>query len=136
MDQTFKLKNGELLINDKGLLISDDARKQRLRWFFLSILWIFYGTGSVIRFIKMGDQFFLWTGLIIGISHLVVLVSTLLKTDKKELLFSEITLIKERKRFNRFIDIRLKNNRVRRIMPLDNSNDIFEKLEASLMTRQ
>lgn len=135
MAQTFKLKNGEILINNSGLIISDDARKQRLRWFLASILWISYATTCVIRFFQTGDQFLLWSGLVIGILQLVVFVLNMIKTDKKELLFSEIKSIKERKLFDRFIDIRLKNNRLRRITPEGNLKDILENLEAKVLAK-
>ncbi|MDY0104961.1 MAG: hypothetical protein RBS07_18660 [Lentimicrobium sp.] len=130
MIQTFKLKNGEISIDSDRLLISDDFKKQKRNKLLSSGLWIFYGIISVLRFLKTGDQFLLWTGLIIGIGHIVVFTLTLIKTDKKELLFSEIKSIKEKKIFNsRYIDIRLKNNKVRQLIPQDNFKDILELLK-------
>jgi hypothetical protein len=136
MTQTFRLKNGEILIKENGISISDDSTKQRRNRLLSSCLWIFYGTLSILRFLKTGDQFLLWTGLIIGVGHLIVLVLTLIRTDKKDLSFAEIKSIKETKYFNsRYIDLRLKNNKVRRIRPDDNLKEILEYLETNRMTR-
>ena len=136
MKQTFRLKNGEISIDSDRLLISDDYKKLKRNRLFSSCLWIFYGIVSVLRFLKTGDQFLLWTGLIIGIGHIVVLALTLIKTAKNELLFSEIKSIKEKKFFSsRFINIRLKNNKLRRIIPQDNLKEIIENLETNIATR-
>jgi hypothetical protein len=48
----------------------------------INALWIFYGILSVLRYFKTGDMFLLWTGLIIGVAHLVVFLWTFFKSEK------------------------------------------------------
>ncbi len=49
---------------------------------FISGLWIFFAMMSILRFYKTGDEFLLWSGLIIGIGHIVVILRIALKTTK------------------------------------------------------
>jgi membrane protein implicated in regulation of membrane protease activity len=43
-----------------------------------SVIWIIFATASIIRHIKNGDSFLLWSGIIIGALHLGALLYWLL----------------------------------------------------------
>jgi membrane protein implicated in regulation of membrane protease activity len=47
-----------------------------------SIIWMIFGIFSLLRYLQTGDQFLLWTGLIIGIGHLFIILRSLFKTLK------------------------------------------------------
>jgi hypothetical protein len=116
MIQTFKLKNGELSFEEDKIVITDSAKKQNRNWLISSGVWTVYGILSVLRYFKTGDPFLLWTGLFIGIAHFVILVRTLFRSAKSEILRSEIVSWEIKQRFgNRFLDIRLKENKTRRV---------------------
>jgi hypothetical protein len=80
MTQTFKLKKGEILFDRDKIIISDDAVKQKRQTLLTSSLWTFFGTISVLRYLKTGDKFLLWSGLLIGIGHFLIVVWTLSRT--------------------------------------------------------
>jgi len=128
MTQTYNIKNGEISFDDEKIVIKDDAKKQfRLR-LFSSIMWTFYGLFSVLRSMKTGDQFLLWTGLLIGIAHFVILMFTLFRSTKSEVRKSEILSLELKERMgNKFLDIKLAGNKIRRVSQIDS---IYDELEA------
>ena len=132
MKHTFKLKKGEILFDDDKIIIKDDAKKQRGLALLSSSMWTIYGTLSVLRYFKTGDQFLLWTGLFIGIAHFVVFILNLRRTVKSEIPFDGIKSIKVKQRFsNEFLDIKLKNSRLRRVILADNETELEEYIETN-----
>ncbi|WP_395048040.1 hypothetical protein [Flavobacterium sp.] len=125
MTQTFKLKEGEISFETDKVKISDNSRKHNIISLISSGIWTIYGTISVLRYLKTNDQFLLWSGLFIGISHFVILILNLLRSNQSEILFDDIKFIKVKQRFGRdFLDIKLKNNRLRRVIGIENSQDL------------
>jgi hypothetical protein len=132
MKQTFKLKKGEILFDDSKIIIKDDAKKQRYTALLSSSMWIIYGTLSVLRYFKTGDQFLLWTGLLIGIGHFVLFILNLHRTAKSEIPIDGIKSLKVKQRFsNEFLDIKLKNSRLRRVALSDNESELEEYIETN-----
>jgi hypothetical protein len=135
MTQTFKLKKGEILFDDDKIIIKDDAKKQRNLTLLSSSMWTIYGTTSVLRYFKTGDQFLLWTGLFIGIAHFVIFILNLRRTVKSEIPFDGIKSLKVKQRFsNEFLDIKLKNSRLRRVILADNETELEEYIETNFRT--
>ena len=136
MKQTFKLKKGEILFDEDKIFIKDDAKKQRNLTLLSSSIWTIYGTLSVLRYFKTGDQFLLWTGLFIGIAHFVVFILNLRRTVKSEIPFDGIKSLKVKQRFsNEFLDIKLKNSRLRRVILADNETELEEYIETNFRTK-
>lgn len=134
MKQTFKLKNGEILFQDDKIIIIDDAKKQRYMQLFSSSIWTVYGIISVFRYLKTNDQFLLWLA-IIGILHFVILIPNLLRSNQSEILFDNIKSLKFNLRFGRgFLDIKLKNNRLRRVIGIENSQEIEEYVKLNIVS--
>ena len=132
MIQTFKLKKGEILFDEDKIIIKDDAKKQKRLTLLSSSMWTIYGTLSILRYFKTGDQFLLWTGLFIGIAHFVVFILNLRRTVKSEIPFDGIKSIKVKQRFsNEFLDIKLKNSRLRRVILADNETELEEYIETN-----
>ncbi len=122
--QSYKIKNGEISFDKESIVIKDNAKKQYWYLIVLSILWIFYGVISILRYQKTGDNFLLWTGLIIGIAHLVVLIMTLFKSTKAEFNRTEIISIQLKQRLNnKFLELKLTGNKIRRVNQIDNIYD-------------
>jgi hypothetical protein len=125
MTHTFKLKQGEITFEPGKVKISDNSKKQNVSQLWSSGIWTIYGTLSVLRYLKTGDQFLLWTGAFIGIAHFVIFILNLLRSNQNEILFDDIKAIKVRRRFsNEFLDISLKNNRIRRVIGVENSKEL------------
>ena len=131
--QTFHLERGDLKFEGDKITITDNAKKKSRTTFFISGLWTLYGILSVFRYLKTGDEFLLWTGLIIGLGHGIVIVGTLFRSVQSEINLNEVKSIKIKQRFsNEFLDIKLKNNRIRRVSQIDQMGDLEEYIEAHL----
>lgn len=135
MTQTFKFNKAEISFENDKIIISDDAKQQLRRTQFTSGIWVLYGTLSILRFLKTGDQFLLWSGLIIGLGHLVVFVMILFRSTQSEIPLDDIKSIKVKKRFNNSsLDIRLKSNRLRRVLRIEETEDLKKYVETHLNT--
>jgi hypothetical protein len=121
MRQPFKLEKGEILFEEDRIIITDDAEKQKRLRLLTSSSWVFFGVFLIQRFLKNGDQFLLWTGLLIGIGHFLIVVVTLFWTTQSEISLNDVKSMKVKQRLgNKFLDIKLKNNRLRRVFRVDN----------------
>lgn len=133
MTQTFKLKKGEISFEADKVKISDNSRKQNIIQLFSSAIWTIYGIISVLRYLKTGDQFLLWTGLFIGTAHLIIFILNLLRSNQSEINLDDIKSVKVKKRFNNeFLDIRLKNNRLRRVSGIENIRQLEEYIKSNI----
>ena len=125
MDKTFELKKGKIVFGEDKIIITDNARKQRIQFLIISGLWVFYGTMSVLRYLKTGDQFLLWTGLLIGIAHFLLFVVYLFRSVKSEISMNDVKSMKLKSRFgNDFLDIKLNSGRVRRIIQIEDRDEL------------
>lgn len=125
MKQTFTLKKGKITFEGDRITISDNAKRQRWWTIFSSGLWIIYGSATILKYLKTGEEFILWSGILIGSVHLLIIIKTLLRTVKNEIWLNEVKTIKVKHRFNnQFLDIRLKNNRLRQVIQFDDAYEI------------
>lgn len=136
MKQTYKLKNGEISFDDEGIIILDNAKKQYRVRVLSSTLWTFYGISSVLRYMKTGDQFLLWTGLFIGIAHFTILILTFFRSTKNEIKMDDIKSLELKQRFgSNFLDIKLVGNKVRRVNQIDIINhELKQYIETNFKT--
>jgi hypothetical protein len=133
MTQTFKFNKAEISFENDKIIISDDAKQQLRRTQFTSGIWVIYGTLSILRFLNTGDRFLLWSGLIIGLGHLVVFVMILFRSTQSEIPLDEVKSIKVKKRFNNSsLDIRLKSNRLRRVLRIEETEELKKYVETHL----
>lgn len=130
MNQNFKLNKGEISFENDKIIISDDAKQQLQRTQLTSGIWVFYGTMSILRYLNTGDRFLLWSGLIIGLGHFVIFIMILFRSTQNEIPINEIKSIKIKKRFsNSSLDIRLKSNRLRRVLKIDETDELKKYIE-------
>jgi len=133
---TFKTNKSEISITDEKIEIRDKEKKLIQYVIISSICWIIFGITSIIRFSKTGDQFLLWTGMGIGIVNSVIIALVLLRTSKSEILKTDIKSIVFKQRMgNKFIDIKLMDNKIRRINQIDEIyEDVRKQLETNYQT--
>jgi hypothetical protein len=125
-EQVIKIGEGEIRLVEEKMIISDKIKRHYRFQLLSSMIWTFYGVTSVLRYLNTGDQFLLWTGLIIGVAHFVIFIMLLFRSTKNEIHKNEISSIKFNKRFgNTFLDIKLKSGRIRRISKI---GDISQEL--------
>ena len=123
------------MVSIAGISIVDDAKKQKRLTLTSSSMWTIFGIFSVLRYLKTGDQFLLWTGLVIGLGHFFIFVLTLSRTAQSEISLNDVKSVKARQRFNnKFLDIKLKNNRLRRVIRVDNS-ELIKYIETNYETK-
>ena len=136
MTQTFKLKKGEITFENDKITISDDAKKQK--WILTAILCFgaIYGFLTLLRSYKTGDQTFLWFGLLLCLLNILVLIPWFLRSVRSQISLDEVKSMKVRQRNgNKFLDINLKNNRLRRVIRVDNSDELNQYIEMNISTK-
>jgi hypothetical protein len=133
MKQIFKLKKGEIVFDEDKIIIKDDAKKQK--W-MLSLILCFatiYAIETFLKYFKTGDNFDFWFGLIVGSVGILVLVIWLLRSVRSEIPLIEVKSLKLNQRFNNeFLDINLKNNRLRRVSQVENIEELDKFIETNI----
>jgi hypothetical protein len=136
MTQTFKLKKGEILFDDDKIFIKDDAKKQKLMLSLIICFGTIYGIETFLKYFKTGNNFDFWYGLIIGLVGILTLILWLLRSVRSEIPLIEVKSIKLNQRFNnKFLDIRLKNNRLRRVIRVDNLEELDKFIEMNIRSK-
>jgi hypothetical protein len=131
--EKFKIEKGEISFETDKIRILDNSKKQNLLQLLSSGIWTIYAILSVLRYLKTGDQFLLWTGLFIGMANFVIFILNLIRTNQSEILFDDIKSIKVKRIFgNEFLDIKLKNNRLRRVSGIEDSIKLEEYIKSNI----
>ena len=65
MQKKFNIHKGEISFLENGLEINDQGRRSKRIYIIMGVCWIVYGILSLLRYQKTGDQFLLWSGIII-----------------------------------------------------------------------
>ena len=65
MHKKFNIHKGEISFLENGLEINDQGRWSKRIYIIMGVCWIVYGILSLLRYYKTGDQFLLWSGIII-----------------------------------------------------------------------
>lgn len=136
MKQTFRLKKGEIVFDEDKIIINDDAKKQKWMLSLILCSGTLIGIMSFLRYFKTGIRFDLWYGLIICVLGILVLTMWLLRSVRSEISLKEVKSMKLKQRFNnKFLDIKLKNNRLRRVIRVDNSEELNQYIETNIRTK-
>lgn len=116
MEKELALEKGTVQLSDDKILIQDDARREHIMRLVSSSIWTAFGTISVLRYLKTGDAFLLWTGVLIGTAHLVLLVLFLFRTTRAEILLHEVRQVTFKSmNGSEFADLKLRSGRKRRV---------------------
>jgi hypothetical protein len=130
MTKTFKLKKGEVLFEDDKIIISDKATIQKYMRLIISLIWILAGIKSVLRPGQSDDMFMRSLWIFIATLNIIVFVVTILRSTKSVILYEDVKFIQVKQRFNnKFLDIRLKNNRLRRVNQIEDTEELEEYIE-------
>jgi len=90
MKKKFTIHNGEISFLDNGLEINDHSMKSKWIYIILGFCWILYGILSLLRYTKTGDNFLLWSGIIIISLWIIGIVIKYFKQTDKQILFNDI----------------------------------------------
>ena len=134
MRQTLKLKKGEILFDEDKIIIKDDAKKQK----WLSSLSPFMGTMTLIllslRSYKTGEQFRFWFEFIFILLGILLLTILLVRSDKSEICLNDVKSMRIKQGIfsNNFLDIKLVNNRLRRVINIKNARELEKYIATNL----
>ena len=126
MKQTFKLKEGEILFDKDKIIIKDDAKKQK----WLSSLSPFIGIMIMINLslksYKTGEQFRFWVEFIYILLGILILTILLLRSVKSDISLNDVKSMRIKQGIfcNNFLDIKLVNNRVRRVINVKKAKEL------------
>ena len=129
-------KKGEILFDDDKIIINDDARK--LKWIvtLMILLPAIYAILTFLKSYKSGDQFDFWYGLLFSLLCIPLLTLLLLRSVRSEISLSDVKSMKIKQRFrNKYLDIKLNSNRLRRVNDLQNAEQLEKYIETNLNTK-
>jgi hypothetical protein len=133
MKQTFKLKKGEIVFDEDKIIIKDDAKKQKWMLSLIFCSGTFIGIMFFLKYFKTGDQFEYRSALLAGLINILGLIISLLRSVRSEIPLIELKSLKLNQRFNNeFLDINLKNNRLRRVNQVDNIEELDQFIETNI----
>ena len=136
MTKTFHLTGGEITFEADKIVIKDDARKQNLYHNILGGMVPAFFAIYFARTFKQGDTHDRWLFAILLIINLATLIVGLLRSTQREVPYNDIKTIAVKQRFsNKFIDIKLKNNRLRRVTGVGNMEEIEAYIQAHIKQR-
>lgn len=127
-EAVFRLKDGRLWVSGDRLVIVDKYRIKRQGELWMGGLMLLGLSYMTYHFFVSGTRLVLLMAFFL-VDSILQLVKVLLRTSQREVMFADIRSVKEMRRFgSRFVDIRLKNRRIRRFSPDDNSKQIVAKI--------
>lgn len=116
MREKFILKKGVIVFDNDTIFITDDAATQKMFSLLIAVLSTLYFIQVFFRSLKTGDQFDFWLGLLFILTGIPLIAVVAYRTTRSELSFNEIKSMKITRRLgNHLLDIKLKNNRSRRV---------------------
>jgi len=136
MTQTFHITGGEITFEADKIVIKDDSRKQNLYHNILGGMVAAFFAIYFVRNFKQVDTHDRWLLAILLIIYLAILIITLLRSTQREVQYNDIKTIAVKQKFaNRVIDIKLKNNRLRRVTGVGNMEEIEAYIQAHIKQR-
>ncbi|MHA6247426.1 hypothetical protein ACXYMU_05775 [Pontibacter sp. CAU 1760] len=124
MKKTLPLDKGEIELSEDMLTIRDNAKRYKWKRILYSCIWIVYGVLSLLRYTKTGDQFLLWSGVIIGLGHAGAIVYKLFETTSSQIELHNIKIAVFKRRFGTsYLMLKLKSGSKRRINKIEPIED-------------
>jgi len=136
MKQTFKLKKGEILFDNDKIIIKDDAKYQKWSSSSITGLGTLYFIETFFKSFKTGVQFDFWLGLIFILIGIPVFILLLLRSVRSEISLNEVKSMRIKQRFGtNFLDIKLVNNRLRRVSNIDDAEELEKFIKTNFETK-
>jgi hypothetical protein len=136
MDKTFELKKGKIVFEKDKIIISDKARIKRLLRLFLSTSIVILVLISTIAYFTTGDQYEYWLGFFIGIAFILACVVSPFTSVQGEIDLKEVKSMKmKRGLFNEYLEIKLTNNKTRRVTSIVDKEELREYIETDSQSK-
>lgn len=125
MTQKFELKDGEIVFENDMIFISDKAKMHKHLTLISSVVWVLVGLKNAVVFNQTTVEIIDYFWIVLGVINLLVFVVILLRSTTNTIMVKDVKSIKLKRRFtNTILDIKLKNNRVRRVIQFDEPEEL------------
>jgi hypothetical protein len=130
MIQAFQLVGGEISFEEDKIVIKDNSRRQS----YFELIGIAMGATFIaillVRDFKSDAAYYSGFLFFLGLINLSVFIIMLLRSTQGEIQIKDIKSVTVQQRFaNKFIDIKLKNNRLRRVAGVKNKEELEAYIE-------
>jgi hypothetical protein len=131
MTKTFRLiKRGQISFENDKIYISDKAKSDKYFRLSRNLFLLVFGIINIRKFYREGGHFYYFFWIILVVVILLIFAVTLLRSTKSVILFEEVKSIQFKQRLNtEFLDIRLKDNRLRRVSQIEDIEELEEYIE-------
>jgi hypothetical protein len=130
MIQTFQLVRGEISFEENKIIIKDNSRRQSYFELIGTAMGATFFAILLVRDFKTDSAYDSGFLFFLGLINLSVFIIMLLRSTQGEIQIREIKSVNIEQRFaNKFIDIKLKNNRLRRVAGVKNKEELEAYIE-------
>jgi hypothetical protein len=130
MIQTFQLVRGEISFEENKIIIKDNSRRQSYFELIGTAMGATFFAILLVRDFKTDSAYDSGFLFFLGLINLSVFIIMLLRSTQGEIQIREIKSVNIQQRFaNKFIDIKLKNNRLRRVAGVKNKEELEAYIE-------
>lgn len=133
MIQTFRLKKGQITFAEDRIIISDKAKEQKVMTLLSTGVYSIFGLMNINKFEQTGDEFFYIFWVVITILGLIMFAVNIFSSTKSVIHLTDIKSLKVKHRFsNTFLDIKLSNNQIRRVIQIEDALELKEYVVTNL----
>ena len=137
MTQKFELKDGEIIFENDVIFISDKAKKHKHLTLISSAVWILVGLKNAMVFDRETVETIDYFWIVLGVINLLVFVVILRRSTVNMITLNDVKSIKLKRRFSNIVlDIKLKNNRVRRVIQFYEPEELKRFIQKNYPTIQ
>jgi len=130
MIQKFQLDGGEISFEEDKIVIKDNSRRQNYFELIGTAMGTTFFAILLVRDFKSDSAYDSGFLFFLGLINLSVFIIMLLRSTQGEIQIREIKSVNIQQRFaNKFIDIKLKNNRLRRVAGVKNKEELEAYIE-------
>jgi len=119
MQKKFNIHKGQISFLENGLEINDHGKRSKRIYIIMGVCWIVYGILSLLRYQKTGDQFLLWSGIIIISLWIIGIIVKYFKQTDQQISYNDIEKVIIKKDLLETIlsaDIVMKNSKKRSVI--------------------
>lgn len=130
MIQKFQLDGGEISFEEDKIVIKDNSRRQNYFELIGTAMGATFFAILLVRDFKSDSAYDSGFLFFLGLINLSVFIIRLLRSTQGEIQIKDIKSVNVQQRFaNKFIDIKLKNNRLRRVAGVKNKEELEAYIE-------
>jgi hypothetical protein len=130
MVQKFQLDGGEISFEEDKIIIKDNSRRQSYFELIGAAMGATFFAILLVRYFKTDSAYDSGFLFFLGLINLSVFIIMLLRSTQGEIQIRDIKSVNIQQRFaNKFIDIKLKNNRLRRVAGVKNKEELDAYIE-------